>query len=479
MAVTVTVSKIDITSGTETLASVYTAVAGSGSPGVMTENTINKEYTINGNVELEISSGATLNITNASYEDGYLSWGSLTAHGTRFDNQGTFTCTAPGFTIDLDANNGNYNYIYNYRTLTLTGTQAKPIIIAHYYRLRFYPREGAAFNMNWVTFNPPSSYSTSGAAWDFQTATAKPTGTFQNILVTGVANSSYVGIFIYGNDLTGMTFDNVTCVDTRYGIYAQGVNVKLTNSDFSNTYFGSFQQYSNGSYLAYNNQYTDDGYGDTLMNQPKTTIEDSTFTDCYDSSGTEYGVGLTYGGVIKIKNCTFRGVDDALAIGIHGHILGRILLQGGIAGQTFTNVTSKLGFSAANNQGYYEVYELALTVNDSGGSPLQYAHVTIHQKEGHETHHFTTDANGQIKDLFGDDPVFVYREILSNTPTYDIWSDGNGNLVHQITIAHPDYQIDTREVAFDQNRSITAQLTVNAVGVTSIYDSTLYDTTIY
>jgi len=212
--------------------------------------------------------------------------------------------------------------------------------------------------------------------------------------------------------------------------------------------------------------------------QAKITFEDCTFQDCYDSSSTERGL-YTYGSVIKLKNCTFAGVDDALSRGVQAMYGARILLQGGLAGQTWTNVTTELVFSTSYNVAFYEVYELDLTVQDSEGSPIEGAIVSVRQKEGHETHSFITDSNGNIKDCNYDDPVFVYGEILSNTPTYNLWSDGTGNQVHELMISHPDYVTDTREVTFDQNRTIVAVLGATPPGATIIYGSTLYGSEIH
>lgn len=481
MAVTVTATKIDITAGTETLKSVYTAVAASGFPGIMTEDTADKEYTII-NAELEISAGATLDITNASYEDGYLQW-TLSANrapGLDVLNTGTLTCTAPGFTFNLDSNNGNYNYWYIYGNMTLTGTVAKPIVITRYYRMRFFSRtSGNTISWDYVNFTDASSYSASGSPIWIDYGYASPDYTFDHITITDDGTSTYGLILDSGMDDTGITFDNYSVTSVRYGIAAHGQNFKMTNSTFEQTYYDMISGGGNNGGTYYKNQYTE--YHANTLKQPKITFEDCTFKDNYVVSVNEVGLRVNDYILIKVKNCIFQGENagNPLAYGLQGLYGSRFLLQGGIAGQTWTDVTNTFYFNTSHAPGYYEVYELDLTVNDSGGSPLENVSVTVRQKEGHEHHQFLTDASGNIKDCHGDNPVFIYREILTNTPTYDVWSDGSGSLVHIITISHPDYQVDTREVAFDQNRSITAQLTANAVGVTTIYDATIHGGTIY
>ena len=84
----------------------------------------------------------------------------------------------------------------------------------------------------------------------------------------------------------------------------------------------------------------------------------------------------------------------------------------------------------------------------------------------------------KFDDLFGDDPVFVYREQTSNG-VYDTWSDGTGDQVHIITVTHPDYAVSSQEVAFDEDQSLTVTMntdnhtqlkgTVTVNGTVSIY----------
>ena len=69
--------------------------------------------------------------------------------------------------------------------------------------------------------------------------------------------------------------------------------------------------------------------------------------------------------------------------------------------------------------------------------------------------------------MWGDDPVFIEKEETSNG-VYDQWSDGNGNQVHTITVSHPDYQVDTREIAFTQDRDITVTMSANPANQTLI-----------
>jgi hypothetical protein len=481
LAVTVTSSKIDITSGTETLKTIYTAVAASGFPGLMTENVADNAYTINGNIELEISSGATLNITDASYEDGYLYWGSLTANkapGLDIARGSTFTCTAPGFTFNMDVNNGQYNYWYVYGDCTVTGTLAKPIVITRYYATRCYAY-GYSINFDHVNFTDPSTYSTSSYPIYLDNATdgskwpEAGEWSFTNITIDNRTDSGYI-FRVYGGDWSNVILDNWLSDDTRYGFSGLGGHVKFTNSTFKH-----IQNYSTIVHSGVSG-YMNSVYEATPMNkdlfQEKWTFENCTFEDNNDSSSTEYGFRLGYRGTfIKFKNCTFAGVDDALRYGISSHQYSKILLEGGEAGQTWTNVTDNKIYGSTHN--YYDVYSLDLTVSDSGGSPIEDATVAVRQKEGHEHWMFRTDSNGNIKDLYGDLPVFAYQQQYG-TSSFDVWSDGTGDQVHVIEIVKDGYVADTREVSFSSNKIITVTLDTNPANQTTIYDSVIYNSVI-
>ncbi len=462
---TTTAAEIDVLSGVGTLATLYTdAVADTA--GCMT-NPSADVYEVAGNRKLEFSSGVEVTMEAGDT----LQW-DLSASGTKFQiDSGSKFIVEEGCTINCDTSNGHYGRWYIYGHTSFQGTQADPIIITRYYEQRIYSTEGNdPHDWDWVEFQDPSTYSSSNTAIYFyadrQVALAH---SFVNITLNNRTNTGYIASF-YPGDWTDIEFDQWTATDTRYGFSSYGANFKFTNSTFTQiTYYSLIR--GNGAsnpYVTASNATSPDS-----QYQPKVTFDTCTFTDCYNASSTEYGFYISYSANIKFKDCTFSGVEDQLARGVYSVNNSKMLYEGTT---TFTNVgTDRLW---GGNGTHLHTYSLALTVNDSGGSPIENAHVIVRQKEGHEVWHFETNASGQIKDLFGDNPVFVYQEETS-TGVYDIWSDGNGNLVHEITISHPSYQVDTREVAFSENRTITAALTANATGVTTIYDSTIYDSTIY
>ena len=154
------------------------------------------------------------------------------------------------------------------------------------------------------------------------------------------------------------------------------------------------------------------------------------------------------------------------------HMNSKFLWEGT---NTFTNVTTERSWDG--NGQHLHVRSLDLTVNDSGGSPLENATVNVMQKEGKEIWNFQTNSAGNILDCNKDLPVFVEKEETS-TGNYTQWSNGSGNQTHVITISHPDYKIDTREVAFTEDKTIVAQLSTNPHGTTKIVNSTIKNATI-
>jgi len=469
MAVSVTVetSRIYLSgSGTITLDAVNTAV---GDTAVMERTgTDPYVYEIKGNRELEVRTGVELQCE----EDDELQWNLSTNKSPLFDCQTGSTITVePGFTFNFDTSNGNYARWYMYGDTSLQGTVAKPIIIKRYYENRIYPREGSSHDWDYVEIQDPSSYSTYNVALYFASdGGIAQTSSFTNIKVNNRTNSGYIVRF-YPGDWSNFTFDNWDTTDTRYGVDSLGASFKFTNSTFRQIYYYNFVRgnFAGDSYVTSSNSTSP-----YINEQSKATFENCTFEDNYNASSGEMGFYISYSVVVKFKDCTFQGVEDTMSYGARAYYASKFLWEGTT---TFTNVTTNRTWST--NGTHLHVYSLDLTVNDSGGSPLENAFVTIRQKEGKEIWHFKTDSNGQIKDCFGDNPVFVLKEETS-TGIYTQWSDGStDDKKHSITISHPDYQIDTRDVSFTEDKTIVAQLNDNLVGVTTIYDSTIYDSTIY
>lgn len=474
---TTSTSLINVTTGNGTLAQLWDAI---DDVDVAAASSVGQVHSIHNNRALTINSGVILNMSAGDT----LQWDTKTSNNINLTiNPGsTFTAT-DNCIIDCDVNNGNYTYIYTYGNISFVASSGNEMIIRRYYGFRLFPR-GNTVVMDYVDFEDPSSYSTSNMClWFEDSMYLKPEGwSFTNIRYQNRTASGFIAYFD-GGDWTSVIFDNITTDNTRYGINAVegGSSHKMTNSTFNNVY-SEWRMKGMGSGTYMKSQYDRADSFKTTDQQQKYTFDNCTFFNNYYSSSTErcfsYGAA---GAIVKFKNCDFTGLSpgDPSRYGIYGIYHSSYLFQGT---NNFTDVTDNLLFSSSHRCGYYDVFELNLLVKDSNGDVLEGATVNVSQKEGHESHNFkTTEDQGgyNVIDCFKDPPVFVYREITSNTPAYDYWSNGTGSQIHVITISHPDYQVDTREVVFDQDRTIVAQLTANAVGTTNIHGSTFYDSTIY
>lgn len=459
MAVTVTASKVDITSGTETIDSVYTAVAASPFPGVMSKTGTDPgpyTYTFNGNILLEVSSGSTLNCSNP---DDTIQW-ALTGTmnpSLQVISGGTWTA-AEGVTFDGDSNGANnYSRIYNYGYSSIQGKSdgTNDVVFKNYYEIRFYAYEGnSPHNWNHVTTEWNNSVSSNGTGLYFANdPSIKPTHTLQNISITSTSNRSYAATF-YCHDWSGCTFDNWTVDGTRYLFNTYGTTVKFSNSTFKNVYYYSLIRSQSGGGLYKSTTDSSDMY-DTAQFQPKITFDTCTFQNNRNSSATEMGFYISYGAIIKFKDCTFAGTDaiDPMSYGVYSRYNSRMLYEGTT---TFTDVTTNRIWST--NGSHYHVWPLALTVNDPNGNAIQDAEVIVYQVSGNEHWFFKTDASGNIYDVHGDDPVFVEKEETS-TGVYSQWSDSIASgRYHTIIVAQEGYQVWQRRVTFTSAQTITATL---------------------
>jgi len=458
MAVTVAATLITVTSGTETIDSIYVAVAASAFPAIMTKTgTDPYVYTLVGNIKLLINGGTTLNMSNVGDT---LQWGSRTANmAPAFQVQANSTFTmAAGTTLDFDSSTSNkYSYWYIYGNTTLTGTSGNGITIKNHYANRFFLTTDSISAHTWiyVTCELNSGYTTSLPGFYFDSAAdVKPAWSFTFITINSTTTRGYAMTAYPGTDLTGCTFDNWTISQVRYGISSFGSTFKFTNSTFKNINNAWFIR-GTGANPHYTSAGESSNMNTTSMYQPKITFDTCTFTDNYDVSTTERGFYLSYGAVIKFKDCTFSGVDDQLATGANAYYNSRLLYEGTT---TFTNVGVGANRIWSTNGSHYHVWPLTLTVQDQNGTAIQNAEVMVVQNSANEYWYFRTDASGNINDCFGDDPVFVEKEETSNG-VYTQWSDSiASSRYHTIRIFKDGYAPWSRQVTFTAAQTITATL---------------------
>jgi len=484
-------SLIDVTAGTGTLAQLQADVD-AADPGIFTVAGGDPyTYTILGNRELELSSGVTLNMQN---KDDILQWTLSAAKYPILDiqsgsifNIGDGTSTGDGQVVKGDSGGTQYSYIYIYGSLNLQGTLGNEVTIQDYRSIYFYTGPAATDFCDWDHVICKDVTLSSGYIWywdGINCDNAQP-HTFHNVTVSDVSGFGYL-YFDRGCDFTNTIFDNIT-IDGIDRVYNFNTSVKFTNSTFKNIDTYAMLFYA-GSMIRSVTHY-DASPVEPFSNrweQPKTTFDNCTFDSNYDS-GTKYAIyGVTRGSLALFKDCTFQ--NAAYGVYVWG---GGVALYAGT--NTFNSITTADRQWGSNNPVHLHCRTLDLTVYDENGDYLNNARVNVRQKEGNETWDFITrshtssdpsdpsrpDHDGQISDMFGDFPVFVEKEETS-TGVYVNWSNG-GDQVHELTVSYPGYVTHHEELKFtsDLTVEVTLELETTPSTETKIYNSTLYNTTLY
>lgn len=464
MAVTVSISatKIDVTNtgGVQvTLEEVYQAVE-LHTPGTMTKtaNGGNWVYRITAASyrELEIS-----NNCKVLFEvNDVLEWEWGTTSGTYwiFDiATGSEVEVEEGFRFDLGVT-GTYRrgYISIYGKMIMLGTEANPIIIEHcrstyaYFRADQYWRH--------VIFQDPT-YS-SGYMLYYSNYTAYYVGgidldikhiTFRN---TDPAHNSWGRVYFttFGFPETEWLIDTWTMDSIGY-LYLYGSTLKFKDCVFRKIYVPIYLYGAgNNVGLPYESS-KDDTKRPRKSFQPKVVFDDCVFEDLYRGN---YSVYVYYGSTVLFKNCFFRGVlysgtQDGIYIAYYGNVFlynptyegiqpGREIVQHSTSGPVF------------------HVREVAIRVVDQEGNPIEKAVVGLRQSENREWHVSHTDANGDLKNVYGDDPVLIEKEETA-VGVYDDWSDSiEDGRYHIITVSKEGYGLFTQAVEVTEDLDIEITL---------------------
>ncbi len=442
-------SKISVTSGSGTLANLYSDINDSEpfsnpSAGV---------YQVNGNRELELSGTTTLNIGSDT-----LQWNLSANKYPILDVKENATLTGgAGGKIIGDTNNTYYSYIYFYGTITLQGSSGNDFVIEQYRTLHFLERSTSAYTLDYVTLQNNTYTYSYYIYWNRNDATStEGTHSLTNVTIQSNNHRGY-GMLLYG-DFSDVTFSNITIDDTRYGFYLSGATAKFSNCTIRDVYYDPLMIYGSGSgwsYARYNTSKTEIHHLNGWQ-QPKIVFDNCTWHDNYNSSSTErcvYYVGR--GSVVLFKDNTFEGASagDPASYGVVSYYGGLALYAGT---QTFTNVTTHRSWSS--NGTHLHCRKLTLTVKDHNGNNLEDAYVIVRQNEGKEEWTGLTNSDGQLKDVFGDDYVFVEKEETSSG-NYTQWSDSTADgRFHWIIITKEGYETWQRKVNFTQDLTITATL---------------------
>jgi len=429
ISVTVTATKIDVTAtdaGGNTIDEIYQAVAASGFPANMTRAGAGPyTYSIPAQTELEISTNCY--IKDYSVGGGILQWSSRSANSTNLlDLQNNAILElGPDWLIDFDTSDTYYVYVHFQGQSVFQGTSGHDVVLQHYFILYIYALEGnSPTNWNYVTLQ----YLSYGNGYFLYFISSleceiKPEHVFNNITFKDVGDATARGyiLFIGTDNFSRCTFSNLTFDGTYRGIESYGSCSKFSNCIFKNMWSNPILVYGSGVNPYYEHVSDASNKNKNIMQQPKITFENCTFQDNYGSNKPNYyASGLLYAGTIKYKNCTFQGTGgNTCLFGTLSHYGGSCLYEGTT---TFNSVTNN--FYWGTNGSHFDVKTLTMNVVDQDGIAIENVIVNIREADDKtgvgDT--FITNALGQVLDLFGDNPVFVYREITSNAPAYTNWT---------------------------------------------------------
>jgi len=459
-------SKIDITSGTGNLSDLETAVDDAG---IFTST--GQVFEVIGNRELEISSGVTLNTTDGDT----LQWNPTANLSPVLDVvAGAILNIAQNTIIDFDTNRTHQGRMYSYGTVNCSGTEGNEVIFQNMGHHYLYMYDTTPWQWDYVIWQN-TIHVNNYLMYIFQTGISSANGpstahVFNNITVRGTGEATNFGnLLFYYTDMGKWTMDNWT-VEAISNMYIRyGTTLKFTNSTFQNM---SNLVRPEASVAGSPNMSHYDTSKNLIVfsgnvNQNMIVFENCTFDDV--DSGV-YGI-YSINTPILLKNCTFD--NQTYPIYANG---ATVLLYGTTTYPVAPTANIKYGGQGT----VLHVRKLDITVLDENSDPLENAIVHIRQKDAtREQWAFYTDSNGQIRcGGYDEDIYLVEREEYSNGNFVE-WSDGTGDLVHVIDVSAGGYTVDSREVAMNQDREITVQLSVAPAGATTIYDSTFYGSTIY
>ena len=460
-------SKIDVLTGTGTLAELYTdAIADTA--GCMTSPSANV-YQVEGNRELELSSGVT--VTTADGDT--LQW-ALTA------NTYPILHVATGSVLNLtqntkitgDTDGTHYSYIYIEGECNANGTAGNEVIFELYRSIYIYGYE----NVDWDHVILRDNVLSSGYMLFFQpdlynTDQLNYTRSFDNITIQGgpTENANNGWIFFYGGDYSTFTFNNIDITDTTWAFFYGCSNLTINGGTATSTNQEHRMWNCGGPRAPMQNFEISKTKlrGIDFQNQPKFYYKNYTF-DANDA-GVYTGPYVDRGTVIYVEDCTFKNATYGMRA------------QGGIivllGTQTYTSITTEKIWGPSGT--ILHGRKLTLSVEDSGAAAIADATVTIRQKEGNEFWQFRTDSNGDVLDPRGEPIVLIEKEETS-TGVFDQWSDGTGNQVHIIEVYKDGYEPHSEEVAMNQDRTKTIVLSTETQSGTTLNNVTINSTaTIY
>lgn len=407
-------------------------------------------FTIHGNREIEIRSGAILNIDGDT-----IGWNLSSAKYPVLEIQGGGVLNIYGGSeIVGDINYSSYCYMYFWGNTNLIGEEGNEIKINGIRQLRFYSSSTSSYH-DWSHIKIDRGTYQYGSALYLNAYNAhyKLRGSFRNIEVDGSNGSGFYSAIECVSDTSKIEFDNIVSKYCYYGIRINNAILKISNSIFQNPISNSILAYEAGNCISRNRYNTENQLYVNLNIDNNDYQSICVFDNCtFDEEGGSYACyNIQKRSVIILKDCTFQNCTSYSTLAYYGGIL---IFQGT---QTYNNVGSTKVYNASGAT-HLHSKTLNLTVKDEKNNLVKNAFVGIYQSESRENWHFMTGINGSITNVFGDLPVFIHREETSNN-NFTNWSDSiESGRFHWVIISKPGYKIWQRKVIFDTDLEINAVL---------------------
>jgi hypothetical protein len=466
MAVTVSITSTRIlvssTDGVQaTLEEVFQACEAL-SPGAMTKtpNGDNWIYRITAASYRELELGGTSHVLFEANDVLEWEWGTTSGTYVILDVQTNATMTVEeGFRFDLGVT-GTYRrgYFYLYGTATLNGTEENPIIFEHF--RSFYPQwrgdqywrhvifQDVTYSSGYmIYYSNYSMYYITGLSVDIQYVTIRNTEAVANNW--GRVYWTDMGFPETNWILRNWTFERID------DVYLYACTIKLENCTFKKIY-NMVRMYGAGNLIGLPYETSrDDTKQPQVTFQPKMVFDGCVWEDVDLGA---YSLYSYYGAQAVYKNCIMRGVDYAgTQDGMYMAYYARSFLNGDNA-ITFEDIQAGREFVLASNHGgILHVREVDVRVVDSEGNPIEKATVTLIQSEQREWHSGFTDANGELKNIYGDPPILVEKE-ETEIGVFAEWSDSIADgRFHRVLVSKAGYGMHNQaiEVTEDLDLEIT------------------------
>jgi len=420
-------------------------------------------------VELEISSGCKVLFQNSgsNYSRLEWTWGSTTVATYMLDFASNSEVEIePGFIFDLDATSAShYAYIILRGQINAVGTLGNEIIFKHYRNLYFYPYAGT-HTFEYVKFMD-TTYSSGYMFYMTYLQAASPvTVSMKHITVMNTSNTwGRIYINYVSTPPTDWALEDWRIEKVYYPLYTTASTVRLVRWYFKDTSVQAIV-YGCGTGSPPPVITTKSDSSPTKDFQPAFIFEGCTFdnTDLGNIAAYCY-----YPGRIIFMSPTFIGLN----YGAYSAYSSLVCWHGTI---TMASGTKKVWSTEGR---HVTVRQVGITVKDLNGDPIEGAVVSIQQSEMKEWYSATTNADGEVLNIFDMKPFFIEKEETSNG-VFVNWSDSIADgRYHEFVATADGYSSETAKYEITQDRDIVITLTPKNTGATVINNATINNSTIY